>query len=279
MIPLSVRIELCRAGLQVIAAGLGIRVLHIKGAMLDARIRPDAREGSDVDVIVDPHRVVDLHRALLTHGWTVYSTFDEGSPFGHAQTYWHPDWGYIDLHRRFPGVGLTDAAAFDVLARDASVGTAAARDLAVPGLAAQSALFILNAARGAQHDRDAALEFRRGLPVEQLLDVDRILRELQAEVAASVVTGELENWRGNRDYLLWRSIVEGGSRAQEWWGRMRAARSPGDAMRVMLRAPRVNRSRLAHQLGRTPTWRDMAVAVACRGGMALRELLPRGARR
>ncbi|MDQ0613758.1 hypothetical protein QF046_001399 [Microbacterium sp. W4I4] len=273
-IPLSVRIELCRAGLQVIADGLGIRMLHIKGATLDARIRPDAREGSDVDVIVDPRRVVEMHRALLAHGWTVYSTFDEGSPFGHAQTYWHPDWGYIDLHRRFPGIGLADATAFDVLARDSSASTAAGLDLVVPELAAQGALFLLNAARGSQGDRDAALAFRRGLAAEQLRSIDQLVSELHAEVAASVVTGELENWHGHRDYRLWRAVSQGGTRTQEWWGRVRAARSPQEAMQVVLRAPRVNRSRLAHQLGRTPTWRDVAMAAVRRGGRALRDLVP-----
>jgi hypothetical protein len=278
-IPLSVRIELCRAGLQVIADGLGIRMLHIKGATVDASIRPDAREGSDVDVIVDPRRVAEMHRALLAHGWTVYSTFDEGSPFGHAQTYWHPDWGYIDLHRRFPGIGLADPDAFDVLAREASGGSAAGLDLEVPGIAAQGVLFLLNAARGSQHDRDGALAFRRGLVAEQLRLLDELVRELHAEVAASVVTGELENWRGHRDHLLWRAISEGGTRSQEWWGRVRAARSPREAMQVLLRAPRVNRSRLAHQLGRTPTWRDLVMAAVRRGTRALRELVPaRGGR-
>src|SRR5690606_19183788 len=126
-VPLSVRIELCRAGLQVMADGLGIRVLHIKGSTVDPSIRPVAAHGSDVDVIVDPRRTADMHRTLLAHGWEVYSTFDEGSPFGHAQTYWHQDWGYIDLHRRFPGIGRDDGTAFEVLWRDRGTVTAAGR--------------------------------------------------------------------------------------------------------------------------------------------------------
>lgn len=274
-VPLSVRIELCRAGLQVMADGLGIRVLHIKGSTVDPSIRPVAAHGSDVDVIVDPRRTADMHRTLLAHGWEVYSTFDEGSPFGHAQTYWHQDWGYIDLHRRFPGIGRDDGTAFEVLWRDRGTVTAAGRPVPVPGRAAQGVLLVLNAARGEAGDRAEALAFQDALPPERRREHQALLAELDAEVAAAVVTGDLERWRRDRRYLLWRSIVEGGSRSQEWWGRVRAARTPGEAMRVILRAPRVNRSRLAHQLGRRPTPRDVLAAVVSRAGRAVRELRPR----
>lgn len=282
-IPLSVRIELCRAGLQVIGDGLGVRMLHIKGHTTDLSIRPEARAGSDVDVIVDPSRVEEMHRELLAHGWELYSTFEEGSPFGHAQTYWHHDWGYVDLHRRFPGIGLSDTDAFEKLWTDHAEGSAAGRDLVVPALSVQSALFLLNAARGSQQDRELALGFRQGLPPEQLGPVDALIRDLKAEVAASVVTGELENWRRHREYPLWRAISRGGTRGQEWWGRVRAARSLREATQVILRAPRVNRSRLEHELGRKATGRDLIAASVGRAGSALTELvrgvLPGGMRR
>ncbi|GAA3930475.1 hypothetical protein GCM10022383_06410 [Microbacterium soli] len=275
-IPLSVRIELCRAGLQVRADGLGIRMLHIKGSTVDPSIRPDVREGSDVDVIVDPGRVAELHAQLLDGGWQVYSTFDEGSPFGHAQTYWHPDWGYVDLHRRFPGIRLDDAAAFDVLWRSHAMSSAAGRAIVVPGVGVQRALFLLNAARGTRQEREAARDQCERMPTEQHRELDALLAELEAEVAASVVTGELEQWRHRPDYRLWHVISAGGTRTQEWWGRVRAARSASEALGVVLRAPRVNRSRLRHELGRTPTGWDVFTAAVTRSRIALRDLLSGG---
>lgn len=93
---------------------------------------------------------------------------------------------------------------------------------------------------------------------------------LDAGVAASVVAGELERWRDHRMYPLWKSVTEGGSRTREWWGRVRGARTPREALRVLLRAPRVNRSRLAHQLGRTPTFRDVVAAAISRAARCTR---------
>ncbi|WP_285634787.1 nucleotidyltransferase family protein [Microbacterium arabinogalactanolyticum] len=278
-IPLTVRISLCRAGLQVIADRLGVRMLHIKGAVLDPGIRPDVRGGSDVDVIVDPAGVDDVHRALLGHGWEVYSTFDEGSPFGHAQTYWHQDWGYVDLHRRFPGVGIADVVAFDRLWDGHLPRTVAERGIVVPSLVGQGALFVLNAARGDVAERDEALEYLSRLSPASRAEVSALITELDADVAASVVTGTLHEWRRHRDHALWKAVSEGGSRMQEWWGRVRAARTPGAALRVLLRAPRVNRSRLAHELGRTPTTRDVLVAGLRRAASAAREALGRGGER
>lgn len=271
-IPLPVRIELCRAGIQVIVERLGVRALHIKGNTVDARIRPDIVHGSDVDLIVDPRRVAEVHRALLQRGWELYSSFDEGSPFGHAQTYWHGEWGYIDLHRRFPGIGLADAEGFEVLWRDHRIASAAGRPIPVPGSTAQGVLLVLNAARGTRSDHEEAIAFRARLTPQQRSEHEDLIVELSAQVAASVVAGDLEQWRRHRSYRLWRSVVAGGPRSQEWWGRVLAARSPGDALRVILRAPRVNRSRLAHQLGRRPTTADVIVAAVSRLRAAMHEL-------
>ena len=57
--------------------------------------------------------VAALDRALRARGWRVYSTFVYGSPFGHAQTYLHDAWGYLDLHRWFPGIRAAPEAAFE----------------------------------------------------------------------------------------------------------------------------------------------------------------------
>lgn len=278
-IPLSARLELCRAGVQVIADRLGVRMLHIKGSTVDRSIRDRARDGSDVDVIVDPAAIGAVHGALVGHGWQVYSSFDDGSPFGHAQTYWSSDWGYVDLHRRFPGIGLADDEAFDLLWSGHGTLSVAGREIAVPSVAVQAALHVLNAARGRASDRAEAHRFHQSLPIGDRLRLDVVIDRLDAAVAAAVVSGELERHRGRAEYLLWKSISEGGTRTQEWWGRIRAARSPGEALRIVLRAPRVNRSRLAHELGRVPTHRDTLVAALERARIAAGELLTGRSRR
>ena len=117
-VPLAVRLLLGRAAVQVIAGDVAADVLHIKGNAVDASLRPREAPGSDIDVMVRPEHVPRLHDALLQHGWVVYSSFVYGSPFGHAQTYRHPDWGYLDLHRMFPGIRLEPERAFDVLWQD-----------------------------------------------------------------------------------------------------------------------------------------------------------------
>jgi len=187
------------------------------------------------------------------------------------------DWGYIDLHRRFPGIGIDDQAAFEMLWRDRVSATAAGRAIPVPSRAAQGVLLVLNAARGTSDDREAAAAFRRGLTGAGAVEHDALVAMLDAAVAASVVAGELERWRDHRMYPLWKSVTEGGSRTREWWGRVRGARTPREALRVMLRAPRVNRSRLAHQLGRPPTSRDVVAAATARAARRARAAARKGA--
>ncbi len=92
--------------LQFVADELDIDLLHIKGAAADPTLRPSRYAGTDVDVLVRPSQFAPLDAALRHHGWRLYSTFAYGSPFGHAQTYTHDAWGYVDVHRFFPGIRL-----------------------------------------------------------------------------------------------------------------------------------------------------------------------------
>ena len=113
LVPLAVRLHLGRAAIQTVAGRAAVDVLHIKGDAVDETLRPGGQAGTDIDILVRPAHVPVLDSALRSHGWTVYSTFENGSPFGHAQTYAHDVWGYLDLHRLFPGIGLDPAIAFE----------------------------------------------------------------------------------------------------------------------------------------------------------------------
>ncbi|MDQ0644611.1 hypothetical protein [Microbacterium murale] len=274
-ISLDVRIEFSRAAIEVIARRLGIRVLHIKGSTLDSTLRRRRRSGTDVDAIVDPLSVPAMHDALIGHDWTLYSSFTEGSPFGHAQTYHHAEWGYVDLHRRFPGIALPDQDAFDVLWAGHGTHFAAGIECAVPSVDAQAVLFVLNAAR----DLDVLGEEARALwsaqGEEARIRRSRLVRMLHAEVAFGAGLGDLERYRDRREYLLWKTVSQGGGRLAEWWGRIKAAPTFGDALRTAAQAPRVNRAVLAHELGREPRPIDVLFAFARRIDAALRSIRPR----
>ena len=251
-VPLDVRLHFGRAAVQVVADRIGAAVLHIKGDAVDPSLRPP-NVGTDVDILVRPADVGPLDRAIRREGWRLYSTFAYGSPFGHAQTYLHETWGYLDLHRSFPGIRLDPSSAFDVLDREGSLIDVVGIPCRVPGIEAQAVLLLLNASRAAgRGNADVAWIWGRASPGDR----DRLLRladELGARVALAAATGDLEQYRGAREYALWKSISDGSSRSAEWWGRIRAASSLRDALAVVARAPRVNIERLTHDLGRAPT--------------------------
>lgn len=278
-ISLDVRLEFSRAAVEVIARRAGIRLLHIKGGTLDGALRPGKRGGTDVDVLADPRRVPELHARMTENGWRMYSSFLDGSPFGHAQTYHHREWGYLDLHRRFPGVGIADQEAFEVLWRGRGNHFAAGMECSVSSVDAQAVLFVLNAARDLDMLGAEARELWARQGDDERVRRSRLVRRLRAEVAFAAALGDLERYRRRREYLLWKTVSQGGSRTAEWWGRIKAAPTVGAALSTVARAPRVNRAVLAHELGREPRTRDVIAAFRRRIGTALRESFGRGERK
>ena len=269
-VPLAVRLLLGRAAVQVIAAEVGADLLHIKGNAVDKVLRERDAPGLDIDVMVRPTDLSRLHDALVQHGWVVYSSFIYGSPYGHAQTYRHPDWGYLDLHRMFPGIRLDPEKAFDELWHDRVQREFAGTVAAVPSLTAQAVLLVLNDVRS----RKAKRAMRRWVdrPGLDRAEVMELVGRLDARVAFAAATRDLERYRGERDYRLWKGITEGSTRAGEWWGRVRAARTLREALGIVARAPLANPERLTHQLGRPPTRSEVLRATVMRPVRALREL-------
>lgn len=270
-VPLPVRLRLGHAAVQHLAEELGVDLLHIKGAAVDPSLRPGGYAGSDVDVLVRPDHVARLDRAMRRHGWRLYSTFEYGSPFGHAQTYLHEAWGYIDLHRFFPGIQLEPERAFDVFWSDTHEVDIGAVGCPVPGVTAQAVLLLLNAARAPRQARSDVSAAWRTASDEQRREIERLVSRLHAEVAFAAATGDLERYRGARNYRLWKVVSEGGSRSEEWWARIRAAPSVWAGLRIAARAPLVNVDHLAHRLGRTPTRRDIVLEFLRRPVSAVRE--------
>jgi hypothetical protein len=275
-VPLDVRLELARAAVQTVAQHVGARVLHIKGATWDPSLRADPGHGTDVDVIVEPGGIPALDEALRSHGWTVYSTFRNGSPFEHAQTYWHPDWGYVDLHRCFPGIRLPADRAFALLAAGGGTFDAAGVGCPVPGVDAQAVILMLNAARGTARDRAEADEIWDAADAGIRRRRDGLVDALDARTGWAATRGTLEDFRGRPDHALWRVTVHGGSRVEEWWARVRAQQTLSAALGTALRAPLVNTDRLAHELGRRPGPMDVVRAFGARASRAARAVVGRG---
>jgi Uncharacterised nucleotidyltransferase len=282
-VPLSVRLRFGHAAVQYLADETGVDVLHIKGMAVDPELRPSMQRSSDVDVMVRPEHVARLDRALREHGWRLYSTFEFGSPFGHAQTYLHDSWGYVDIHRFFPGIRLAPARAFDRLWADHVTRAIAGVGCPVPSLPAQALLLILNAGRSRATDRPDVVVAWRDATDERKEQIEALVADLDAPVAFSAAVGGLERYRGERDYRLWKVTSEGGSRSEEWWARVRAAPTFAAALRVIARAPLVNVDHLAHRLGRRPTRLEIVTEFFARPARAVgeagRALRRRGAQR
>ncbi len=270
-VPLPVRLRFGHAAVQRLAEEIGVDLLHIKGAAVDPSLRPAGYPGSDVDVLVRPAHVPELDRAMRQHGWRLYSTFEYGSPFGHAQTYLHDAWGYIDVHRFFPGIRVRPERAFDLFWSDRHELEIAGIGCQVPSVPAQAVLLVLNAARSRTPGKPDVGTAWRDAGAERRAEVDALVLDLDARVAFAAATGGLERYRHERDYRLWKIVSEGGSRSAEWRARVRAAPDLRSALRIAARAPLVNVDHLAHRLGRAPTRGEIVAEFFRRPARALRE--------
>ncbi|MGA1827857.1 nucleotidyltransferase family protein [Microbacterium sp.] len=273
-IPSGVRLLLGRAAVQVIANREGVDLLHIKGHAVDPSLRdpldPGA-SGTDVDVMVRPEHATRMDVALRRRGWSVYSTYLNGSPFGHAQTYLHEAWGYLDLHRSFPGVEVDASDAFAILWSARSSVTIAGVECPVPSVSAQALILILNAARApSKGTRDVAAAWEHAGPMEHSA-IERLASDLEAHVAMAAAIGRLEDFRDHHSYRLWRAVSQGGTRSEEWWGRLRAARTWRERARLARQLSLVNTEHLAIRLGHAPTSREVAVEFIARPSRAVRE--------
>ena len=92
-IPIGIRAHLAHAALQVLAQDAGVDILHIKGPAVHPSIGRALTHSTDADVLVRPEQVKLYVKALLDHGWRHNTSFETGSAFEHAATFFHPTWG------------------------------------------------------------------------------------------------------------------------------------------------------------------------------------------
>lgn len=270
LVPRRVRAAFAHAAVQDIATGIGARVLHIKGVAVDGVLTSQSG-GTDADILVDPASVGHLLAALSAHGWSRYSNFETGSPFGHAATLEHPHWGYADLHRFFPGMHADPTRTFEVLWAGRRTREIAGMPCAVPNAAGQALVLVLNNLRGGRPTLTDPRVARVRADDQAWAQVVALVPQVRAEVAFDAAHGRLEEHRGQREYWMWKVMTEGGSRSAEWLARVRAEPTLRGRARLLARAPLVNTEILSHQLGHPPTRREVAHEFVRRAGQGAAE--------
>lgn len=241
-VPSRVRLSLAHAAVQFLADQHSADVLHVKGLALDPSQVWSGRTSSDADVLVRPAHVGRLLDVLKEHGWRVVNTFANASAFEHSATLWHDQWEFLDLHRAFPGIDRDPDRSFELLWRDRGQRVIATVACPVPSVPAQAVLLLLHAARSAGNARAGrdVEQVWRGATPERRAEILRLVDELGAHVAFSVILGELEQHRGAPEYALWKVWSVGGTRLEEWRARVRAAPTLRRKVTVALRSVLVN---------------------------------------
>ncbi len=266
------RVQLGHAALQWLAERAGIQVLHLKGPALDATLTRGPRLSTDADIWVRPSRIRDFVAALDTYEWSRVTDFGDGSPFEHASTWLHPAWGYVDVHRRFPGMRDGEET-FDRLWADHTLTDIAGRACPVPSLTAQRLILMLHAARGdsprAAGDMDLA--WAEADP-EMRHEIRELVADLGAEVGFAAAMGHLDAVRDRPEWALWAAFTRHGSRLGEWRGRFVAARGCRAKAGVLVRSLRVNRAHLEMDRGRPLSRGELVGAYVARLRRAAGEL-------
>ncbi|MFX4286176.1 glycosyltransferase [Janibacter sp. G349] len=276
-IPIDIRTLFGHAAIQRVADLHHLDVLHIKGDALDPALTHPDRLATDADVLVRPDHVDALVAACIAAGYRAEGRFSTSSPFEHSQTLWHEQWGYLDVHRHYPGIGLPPGKAFDHLWAERGSHTLAAVECPVPSLAAQAAVLVMHAGRnphGGQVAADVEHVWHRVDAARQREILDEVDR-LHAQIAFAAGTGDLDALPPSAEKELWRAVTHHG-RLREWRARIAAAPSRRQRLQLLLRAPLVNTDHLAKQLGHRPSRREVAVAFVDRSRRGLVEMWRRG---
>ncbi|MEA5153982.1 nucleotidyltransferase family protein [Raineyella sp.] len=271
-VPVWQRIQLGHAVLEVIAEDAGVDILHLKGPALDPVLAPAPRYSTDADVLVRPSQLETFLAEVPRHGWSLVAGFADGSPFEHAATFRHPEWGYVDVHRRFPGLP-GDEATFDRLWRDRSARVIAGRPCPTPSVVAQRLVLMLHAARkDSPHGVEDMHRAWGEADDATRQDIRDLVVELGAEIGFAAATGHLDDFRGTPEGRLWAAFTGHGSRLGEWRARFGLARGWRARLGILAVMVRVNRPRLEMELGHPPTRSDVARAYVARVTRALREI-------
>lgn len=257
-VPAQTRLRLAHGCLDHLARRAGVRVLHLKGVALHSSLAEGRAPSSDCDVLVEPRGVQLFCDVLAAHDWRRVTTFEHGSVFTHAATYYHPVWGTVDVHRSFPGLAEDPARTFAALWEQREQVALGGIDCAVPDLTAQRLLLLVHAARDAmgRARHDVRVSWTDVDP-QGRERIDALAAELGAQVPLALVTGRPERAVGGKDEHVWRAVHRRASSSEVWRARLRDARGLRATARVALEAAQVNRDHLGLRLGHPPSPQEM----------------------
>lgn len=257
MVPVALRVHLAHATVEAIAADVGVDVLHIKGPAFDPLLRPQGHTSVDADVLVRLSHLDRFLTGLRRYGWREVLPLQGGGLIQHSTNWFHDMLGQLDVHARFPGIQIAPEDAFDLLWQGRQSLEIAHRACAVPSLAGQRIMLLLHAARsGARGAEDSQVAWTQASPSAKA-EVLTLVRDLGAEVAFSVTTGDLKEFRDRPEYELWRMYLDGKTTV-DWLSASVKAAPDGfrwvrstylkNALTQVLRTPQRQKA----QLGRTP---------------------------
>lgn len=154
-LPDRVATELLHGEVAHLLGTAGIPVLHVKGPTVIRWLHPDGRrQWGDVDVLLPPDRVDDAREVLAACGFgELFPGVDHRSSEDHsvvlARAAGSAGGGEVDLHHRFPGIGLAPGPAFALLWRRRVPDRLAHTPVWFPDHPTRALLLVLNTARSA----------------------------------------------------------------------------------------------------------------------------------
>lgn len=271
---MAVRLHLAHGVLQALADRAGTRVLHVKGVVWHPALTKGRHASTDCDLLVDPTGLRGMINALEASGWEQITSFEHGSVFAHAATFYHPVWGTADLHRWFPGIHADAQASFDALWSDRAHVPCGGRGVPVPSLTGQRLIMLVHAARTGKFGAAGDVERAWGSAGEQeRAAVTALAESLGAVVPLAIATGRDDEVSGMPQARLWIAMHDHENATAVWWARLQDAQGVRERARVLWAALHVNPDHLALRLGRAPTRGDVAREWVDRFGRAGRRAL------
>jgi hypothetical protein len=255
-LPQSLRLQLGHALVEHTARVHKVKLLHIKGYAVEPGLYRRGRDSSDIDVLVHPLDVEGFMEALNTSGWKAVTGFKSGSMFNHAATLWHNTWGYIDVHRKFPGVSAPPSAFFEDLWYSRTTQLIADISCTVPDPRRQALLIILHAGRDSLRGAADVRHLKESLPAEAWRCLESDASNFGADLAFAAATGRLAEFQDHPEHDVWAAVSRGSTRMQLLRARARAARTVPGRLRIIVGGLLPNRDHLRMALQREPKLGD-----------------------
>lgn len=258
--------------MSVLARENGVDLLHIKGHAAPEDFYREGRPSSDADVLVRPHQASEFVRVLNNNGWKTVTSFNSGSIFQHAAALWHKTWGYVDVHRSFPGFSIPDEIAFEALWSSRNSKTIANQPCYVPDRLDHALIILVHSSRDPSRGRTDA-DFVINALSKNLTNLNQRVQEFGAHTPyaiATAQTGGVESVKENSDYRLWSALAHGDDRLELLKGRLEAADGLLAKAKVLLGSFIVNRDHLEMRLERSPKLQDYVAEMLARTSETLR---------